>query len=304
MKISIIQNKWCDDIEKNLLDIYSTTEDLLSKTNVDYLLLPEFFLGPPWFQPGQTKLKGVTDDIIPGRISNMFCSLANKYKTNIILGTILERADDKYYNTSLFINREGNIVGKSQKMHTFAGESVTCEASKEINVFTTDLGKVGISVCSDFWILEHIKILVMKGAKIIFIPGGTLGQNIDPMIQALKSFAYLTSTIIVYASPIGDVIGQRGEKTVRLEYRGTSMIVSPEKVMKVASADNPEVLTVDFDDDYIDNYRNSCNNLCWKRLCNQNQTHFSEILDEYIYKDRNITDLMRPRMIFNDTQKQ
>lgn len=282
MKIAVVQNSWKPDIEKGLHQLVDKTESILREKQPDFLLLPEFFVGPAWFQPGQADLKGVTDDTIPGTISNLFCDLAKQYHTNIIMGTVIERCNGKYYNTSTYIDNDGDIAKKVYKMHTFAGESKNCVASEQIDVIESNFGKIGIAVCSDFWVMEHMKILTLKGAKIIFIPGGTLGQNTDMMIQALKTIAYLTSTIVVYASAVGEIVGMRGDVEARMEYTGSSIIVTPEGTLVYGKSNAEDVLLAEIEDDYIDEYRK--NSLCWKRLVSANQNYFHEILTDYVGK--------------------
>mgnify|MGYP003378801473 CR=1 FL=1 len=237
-------------------------------------------MGPAWFQPGQRNLKGITDDTIPGRVSELFSELAKEYHVHIIMGTIIERRGDKYYNTSAFIDRDGTIVEKINKMHTFAGEKANCVAASEIKAIETDKVTIGIGVCSDFWIPEFMKILALKGAEVIFIPGGTLGQNTDSMIHALKTIAYLTSSVVVYSSAVGTVIGMRGEHKICMDYTGSSVIVTPENVYAIGSRDDDDVLIAELPDDYIKEYRE--NSLCWQRLCSAKQSVYTEILENYV----------------------
>lgn len=303
MKIAVIQNKWLENVEKNFDHVKELTIALLKKEKIDFILLPEFFLGPPWFQPGQAHLKGITDDVIPGRISGEFCCIAKQFGVNIVMGTIIENISDKFQNVSLFINSKGEIAGKSTKLHLFAGESIACQAGNEIEVYNSDLCNIGIAVCSDFWIIEVMKILSLKGANIIFIPGGTLGQNINPMIAALKCSAYLTSSIIVYASPIGRVSGKRGGKIIEINYSGSSLIASPEKILACGSTENEEILTVDIPDNYLTVYRENKYNEIWQKTINQRQYAFKEIMQEYEGKNRDLKAEMQNRMSNDYTAK-
>lgn len=280
MKIAILQNKWHQNIEEGLRNIVKKAREILKDKDIDFLLLPEFFMGPAWFQPGQGNLKGITDDTIPGRVSELFSGLAKEYHVHIIMGTIIERREDKYYNTSAIIDREGTIVGKINKMHTFAGEKATCVAASEIKIIETDKATIGMGVCSDFWIPEFMKILVLKGAEVIFIPGGTLGQNTDSMIQALKTIAYLTSSVVVYSSAVGTITGMRGEHKICMEYTGSSVIITPEEVFAIGSRNDADVLIADLPDNYIKEYRE--NSLCWHRLCSAKQSVYTEILEKYV----------------------
>lgn len=280
MKIAILQNKWHQNIEEGLRNIVKKARELLKNKDIDFLLLPEFFMGPAWFQPGQEKLKGITDDTIPGRVSKLFSGLTQEYHVHLIMGTIIERRGNKYYNTSVFLDREGRIVEKINKMHTFAGEKANCVAASEIKTIKTDKATIGIGVCSDFWIPEFMKILALKGAEVIFIPGGTLGQNIDSMLQALKTIAYLTSSIVVYSSAIGTITGMRGEHKICMEYTGSSVIVTPEEVFAIGSRNDEDILIADLPDNYIKEYRE--NSLCWHRLCSAKQSVYTEILGNYV----------------------
>ena len=46
--------------------------------------------------------------------------LAKEYKVNLIPGSFVEKAPgDKVQNTSIFINRDGKIIGKYRKIHLF-----------------------------------------------------------------------------------------------------------------------------------------------------------------------------------------
>lgn len=300
MIIALIQNKWKNTPKETLEYLINKIDETLKDKKIDFLILPEFFMGPPWFQPGQAHFKGITDDTIPGKVTDIFCDIAKKYTTNIIMGSIIERRGQQYYNTSVLIDRNGKIIGLTSKVHTFAGERVACEAATDINVHDSEFGKIGIAVCSDFWIVEYMKILILKGAKIIFIPGGTLGQNIEPMLEALKAIAYLTSTIIVYCSPIGDVIGYRNNSKICLNYRGCSLISTPEKIIYQASENQEEVALIELEDNFIDEFRE--NSIQWKRILSANQKSFKDILKDYEEELSDLSKLMEDRMS-NDYKK-
>lgn len=249
MKVAVVQTQWADDPDEGLENAYRAVGEAAADGDVDVVCFPEFLLGPPWYMPGQEGLRGRTDVQVPSPTIDRFQALAADARTNLVLGTIVEELDGGMYrNTSLLIDRRGEIVGQSIKAHAFGNEMVVCEQAGEIGVLDTDLGTVGVAVCSDFWIPEVIRIQALAGAHTVFVPGGTLLQNQDLMVNALASTAYLNGVNIVYASSVGVVRGMRGERQIEINFSGTSLVASPGGVVARACDDAAEILVVDLGD--------------------------------------------------------
>ncbi|MCI3240078.1 carbon-nitrogen hydrolase family protein [Streptomyces spinosisporus] len=249
MRVAVVQTQWVDDHEDGLRNAHQAIEDVCSAGDIDLVCFPEFLLGPPWYMPGQDGLKGRTDTPIPGPVVDGFQTLARKLGTHILLGSIVEDLQDGMYrNTSLLIGRQGVITGRAIKAHAFGNEMVVCRQADSLGVMSTEFGQIGIAVCSDFWIPEVIRLLALAGARTIFVPGGTLGQNQPLMVNALRTAAYLNDVNIVYASSVGVVRGKRGDRLVEIHFAGTSLVARPEGVIAQAGSDKPEVLVVDLDE--------------------------------------------------------
>lgn len=249
MRVAVVQTQWVDDHEDGLRNAHRAIEDVCSGGDIDLVCFPEFLLGPPWYMPGQDGLKGRTDTPIPGPVVDGFQTLARKLGTHILLGSIVEDLQDGMYrNTSLLIGRQGVITGRAIKAHAFGNEMVVCRQADSLGVMSTEFGQIGIAVCSDFWIPEVIRLLALAGARTIFVPGGTLGQNQPLMVNALRTAAYLNDVNIVYASSVGVVRGKRGDRLVEIHFAGTSLVARPEGVIAQAGSDKPEVLVVDLDE--------------------------------------------------------
>lgn len=248
MRVAVVQTQWVDDHEEGLRNAYQTIEDVCGGGDVDLVCFPEFLLGPPWYMPGQDRLKGRTDTPIPGPIVDGFQYLARKTGAYVLLGSIVEDTQDGMYrNTSLLIGRDGAIAGRAVKAHAFGNEMVVCRQADSLGVMSSEFGQIGIAVCSDFWIPEVIRKLALAGARTIFVPGGTLGQNQPLMVNALRTTAYLNGVNLVYASSVGVVRGKRGDRLVEIHFAGTSLVATPEGVIAQAGSDKPEVLVVDLE---------------------------------------------------------
>ena len=249
MRVAVVQTQWVEDHEDGLRNAYQAIEDVCGGGDIDLLCFPEFLLGPPWYMPGQDGLRGRTDTPIPGPIVEGFQTLARKHGTHILLGSIVEDLQDGMYrNTSLLIGRQGTIIGQAIKAHAFGNEMVVCRQADSLGVMSSEFGQIGIAVCSDFWIPEVIRMLALAGARTIFVPGGTLGQNQPLMVNALRTTAYLNDVNIVYASSVGVVRGKRGDRLVEIHFAGTSLVTTPAGVIAQAGSDQPEVLVVDIDE--------------------------------------------------------
>jgi len=88
-----------------------------------------------------------------------------------IVANLHEKDDDNhYYNTSVLIGRDGEIVGKYSKTHNSMSEfekGVT--PGEEYSVFDTDFGKVGMLICWDAYFPEPARMLTQNGADLIVI---------------------------------------------------------------------------------------------------------------------------------------
>jgi predicted amidohydrolase len=254
-KVAIVQNRWRDDYEDNLVNVLQMIDDLCHAHKVDLICLPEFFMGPPWMFPGKSKFKGQMDDTIPGRIIDSFCEKAARYDTHILCGSMIEIEGDKYYNTAALVDNRGHIIGKARKIHIYASEMVHLERGEELFIADTALGKIGVCICADFWIQEMPRMLALNGAEIICIPGGSLVQNIDitrPCIQA-NSTHNLCYT--VYASLVGKATGERAGRTITVDFGGYSTLAGPEHLLGTLDGDEG-VLIGDLDIEYIRTMRN------------------------------------------------
>lgn len=286
MRVAVVQTQWVDDHEDGLRNAHQAIEDVCRGGDIDLVCFPEFLLGPPWYMPGQDGLKGRTDTPIPGPVVDGFQALAREHGTHILLGSIVEDLQDGMYrNTSLLIGRQGVITGHAVKAHAFGNEMVVCRQADSLGVMATEFGKIGIAVCSDFWIPEVIRMLALAGARTIFVPGGTLGQNQPLMVNALRTAAYLNDVNIVYASSVGVVRGKRGDRLVEIHFAGTSLVALPEGVIAQAGSDKPEVLVVDIDEPPAgDGHR-------WQQL--RRPDAYERLLTPYVGVNRDLAEELR-----------
>jgi predicted amidohydrolase len=135
------------------------------KENCDIICFPEDFLTGGL---GKENLRYAQE--IPGDYTEKFCKLAKECGLYIVMGTMIEKVSEDYYNTSVLIDDSGKIVGKYSKIRLWFTEKEYLKKGNETPVFKTKFGKVGITICWDLAFPEITKEMALKGAKMVFCP--------------------------------------------------------------------------------------------------------------------------------------
>lgn len=151
-------------IEKNL-DKAKKFVELAANKNADIIAFPELFI-----TGASGSNVALFADTIPGRFSNIFSKLSEEHGIYIVMGSIYEKDNGKYYNSSVVIDDNGSIVGVYRKNKLWITEKKVLSASSDRPVFDTKFGKIGVMICWDLAFPEVARSLAKKGAKIIFAP--------------------------------------------------------------------------------------------------------------------------------------
>ncbi len=85
-----------------------------------------------------------------------------------VVGGLLERDGDTLHNAAVLLGPE--TLGRYRKTHLWDTEKVLYEPGRELPVFDTPLGRIGLLVCYDAWFPEAARTLAVKGAEILCVP--------------------------------------------------------------------------------------------------------------------------------------
>jgi len=230
--------------------------DIAGARGSDLVVLPEVWTGLSY---SQSDLYRTTAETIPGPSTDLLAAKAKEHGMHIV-GSIYERGNEAYYNTSPMIDPSGAIVGKYIKTHLFDApdrvdiapgirESDKVEAGNELPVFDTAIGKIGVSVCSDLRFPEVYRVLALKGARIIVCASAFLSPRFDHWEFFMRARA-AENQVFVVAS------GQYGvEPKSGIGFVGRSMIVDPWGVIVATAPDTECCITTVIDLDFIDEIR-------------------------------------------------
>lgn len=230
--------------------------DMIKKASqkADIIILPEM-----WNCPYQTELFPLyAEEMDNSPTLNAICKAAKKQETYILAGSIPEKHDGKTYNSSFFINPEGEIIGVHRKIHLFDidvpdaisfKESQTLTAGNNVTVIDTELGKIGICICYDIRFPELLRLMALEGAELIIVPGAfnmTTGPaHWKPLI---KVRAVDNQVYVAAASPARD------DKSSYVAY-GHSMVADPWGKVISEAGSGEEILYVTIDLSSIEKVR-------------------------------------------------
>jgi predicted amidohydrolase len=149
-------------IDENLNKI----KKMIRPVEADLIVLPELATSGYIFKTKQ-ELEIVAEPAKSGVTAALFVKLAKEKNTSFVVG-FAEKEQDKYYNSSMLVNPNGEIF-IYRKTHLFFEEKKWFEPGNSgLNVFPAKNGvKVGLMICFDWIFPESARTLAMRGAQIL-----------------------------------------------------------------------------------------------------------------------------------------
>lgn len=213
------------------------------------------FVGLPelWTYLGPYSGYEAAAQTIPGPAIELLQAKARKHNMIVHGGSIIERhptLPGKFYNTSVLINRSGEIVAQYRKIHLFDVQLANGEQHLESErivpgdrVVTAEVDGItfGLTVCYDLRFPELYRSLVLRGAQVLLVPAGfTLHTGRDHWEVLLRARAIENLCYVV--AP-----GQVGTYPPNKHCFGRSMIVDPWGLVIAQAQDMPTVILCEVD---------------------------------------------------------
>ena len=202
--------------ERNLSKVIELLEKA-AKEGVEIAAIPKDFLsGHPITKEAVAKFS----EPIPGPATDRLAEVARNNSMYIVGGSIIEKENEKYYNTCAILDPKGELVGKYRKCNLWmippldeVGAGLT--PGTDYPVFETDVGKIGVLLDVDIDFPEPARILALKGAEIIFWLTAVDYKWIDICRSLEEAYAFVNMVYMVVANRCG------------VRYFGESRIISP-----------------------------------------------------------------------------
>lgn len=252
-KLALCQMKVIDHKGANLARALNMIERAAGE-NADLVVLPEMFNCPYDTQ----KFREYAEERDDSKTLRAVSGAARECGVYVVAGSIPESDGDKIYNTSFIFNRKGDPIGAHRKLHLFDidvpgeiafKESETLTAGEEITVLDTELCKLGVAVCYDIRFVELLRLMALKGAELMVIPGAfNLTTGPAHWENIIRTRAIDNQVYVAAVSPARD------EKASYVAY-GHSMLADPWGRVVAQAGSSQEIVYAVIDPSKIEEVR-------------------------------------------------
>jgi NAD+ synthase (glutamine-hydrolysing) len=167
---------------------------------------------------------------------------------DVVLGTVIESPDHRYFNASLYFS-QGELVHVHRKVYlpTYGmfDEQRYFAPGDRFRSFATPFGRAGILVCEDIWHLSSAYILSLEGVDMIICPSSSPGRGVttDERLGTAESYrlvcrtyAQFLTTFFLYCNRVGFEDGAN--------FWGGSMVIGPNGDIIAQHEDADEALVL------------------------------------------------------------
>ena len=185
MNISLIQmNSGEKTTEKNVAKACDFI-DKAAKDSPDIIVTPEYFNTGYFhmYRDFKNYSKAERED---GYTITIIKDKAKQHKTHIAATIIEEDAMGVFYNSTILINPNGEILGKYRKMHPPANsslEKIYYRNGANFRTFKIEDFNVSFLICADFYFPEAPRSAMLNGADLILIPFCEVGYYTSPEVS-------------------------------------------------------------------------------------------------------------------------
>jgi predicted amidohydrolase len=244
MRVGVAQLESTDDVAANLA---STAEVIAEagRRNSAVVVLPEAF---SYRGPFACDLVQEID----GPVGRRLAELARRHNVAVLAGGLWTTCPDpkRAYNTSLLVDRLGNLVASYHKIHLFRldrpdgsrdDEADFTLAGDEPVVADLDGVRLGLTICYDIRFPELYRTLASAGATVLCAPSnfsdytGTAHWETLLRARAIENLAFVLAP------------AQRGTDSTGFAAHGNSLIIDPWGTVLARASQDESLIIADLD---------------------------------------------------------
>lgn len=228
--------------------------EVVSGYESDFAVLPELFNAPLMAAHNDKSeveaIRLLAEHTLP--IRDHLVQAAVKYNVNIISGSMPLLDDGILYNVGFLCRRDGTWE-RYEKIHITPNErnAWAIRGGRQVRVFDTDRGRVGILICYDCEFPELVRLLALDGMQILFVPFLTDTQNAYSRVRhCAQARAIENECFVAMAGSVGNL---PRVKNMDIQYAQSAVLTPcdfafPSSGVKGEATANAEmVLVVDVD---------------------------------------------------------
>ena len=264
IKIALIQMKMSSDQKKNMSSAIKRIREACKK-KAKVICLPELFLSNYFCQQEKHSNFDLAEKI-PGKTTNIFCSLAKELKIIIIAPIFEKKTSGIYHNSLVLINEKGRLAGKYRKMHIpddpqYYEKFYFTPGDLGFKSFKTNQGNLGTLICWDQWFPEAARLTSLQGAEILFYPTAIgwhpkekkrYGKSqLNSWISVQRSHAIANGVYVAAVNRVG--VEKQGSK--KLEFWGNTIVFDPSGNIIAEAKLGEKTVICDVDFKQVENVR-------------------------------------------------
>lgn len=254
-RIGLVQMNSSADFDHNCAQALKKIQEA-SEQGLSLVAFPEMFL---WVGEQREKKFEIAQNL-EGAIVTHFQEVAQKFNISVLLGSLYETTPEHpnhLYNTSILLNRQGEIQGIYRKLHLCDIdspalknlESRDIKSGNESVVLEHEIGCLGLSICYDLRFPSLYQHLTAQGAQIIFVPSAFfLHTGKSHWIPLLQARAIENQVYIAAPAQWGNHYGNR------YSY-GHSVLIDPWGTIVACASERAEMITGTIDLEYLHEVR-------------------------------------------------
>ena len=173
MKIGIIQQSNCADVQKNMEQLAENIRSVAAQ-GAELVVLQELHNSLYFCQVESTQNFALAEPI-PGPSTEFYGKIAAECNVVLVTSLFEARAKGLYHNTAVVFEKDGSIAGKYRKMHipddpAYYEKFYFTPGDIGFRPIRTSVGTLGVQVCWDQWYPEGARLMALRGADILIYP--------------------------------------------------------------------------------------------------------------------------------------
>jgi len=188
---------------------------------------------------------------IPGGKTTAFLQQIAKQYSVVLLGSYIEKLDNKYFNTAVVIAENGSLIGKYRKIHLFP--LYPLDETKIIStggflypdtIFKLKNGNLGVLICFDLRFPELSRRIALDGADFLIYLAEFPRPRNEIWTRLLQARAMENQIFVCGVNRVGTDPSKASffGRSVIYDPNGNPLIEASEKEEVVSTKLNPTVL--------------------------------------------------------------
>jgi len=175
-------------------------------------------------------------------------SLAREHRLHLV-GSMLERQNSQIYNTAVWYDAAGALLGAYRKLHLFPliKEHVYLTPGHETPLITSPWGPAAMALCYDLRFPELFRKYAVAGAKLMIIPAEWPYPRVTHWQILLRARAIENECFVIACNRVG--------QDRHNPYCGRSAVVDPGGQVLMEGKETPELLFAQLDLSLVEKVR-------------------------------------------------